>query len=185
VNLYGMVGNDAVNDADILGLTTKARDCASTIRAGHGWHTAPGGPVETGAPKPEPGDRCTAVSCFSGDANKRLPGAVPYPGERFDDPSIPDFIKDPFDSKKLIPNPKEPGFLPGDINAYQALENAIKAAKDQAEKDCGSCCKSITVKVECPGGAGGLDFQGLTSTLKKPVLCGKSYIYNCKDKKWK
>jgi hypothetical protein len=117
--------------------------------------------------------------------NRRLPGAVPYPGELFDDPSIPDYVTDPNNPKDLLPNPNEPGYLWADERAYKALENAIKAAKDQAERDCGSCCKSITVRVQCVGEAGGLDFHGLTNELKKPILCGKTFTYNCKHKKWK
>ena len=198
LNVYGMLENDSVNDADFLGLAPassnaqpspnepKPRDCASIVRAGHGWHTSPGGPVEKGAPKNlKKGDRCTAVSCFAGDVNKRFQGAVPYQGERFDDPNVPDYIPDPANPNKQIQNPREKGFLPGDQTAYTALEEAIKAVKAQAEKDCGPCCKSITVTVQCPGEAGGLDFQALTSRLNKPVLCGKTYTYDCKEKKWK
>ena len=77
------------------------------------------------------------------------------------------------------------GSRPSLMRFATALEEAIKAVKAQAEKDCGPCCKSITVTVQCPGEAGGLDFQALTSRLNKPVLCGKTYTYDCKEKKWK
>lgn len=162
VNLYVMLRNDPVNDADILGLESK-RDCTFTIRAGHGSLDPKNSPVETGAPKPQPGNRCTAVSCFSKEINTRLPGSVPYDGETL-------------------------GFLPGDETAYKALENAIATNKKQAEQDCSTdkCgCKTITVKVECPGGAGRIDFQGLATDLKKKPLCGQTYTINCKSKTWK
>lgn len=162
INLYGMLHNELVNDADILGLEPK-RDCKFTIRAGHGSLNPKMSPVETGAPKPEAGNRCTAVSCYSELINKRLSGAVPYNGQTL-------------------------GFLPGDQTAYTALENAIEANKKQAEQDCSTnnCgCKTITVRVECPGGAGMIDFQGLATKLKKRPLCGQTYTFDCKRKVWK
>jgi hypothetical protein len=157
-----MLHNDLANNVDILGLAPK-RDCNFTIRAGHGNLDPKMSPVETGAPKPEAGNRCTALSCYSALINKRLSGAVPYNGETF-------------------------GFLPGDETAYEALKNAIEANKKQAEQDCSSdgCgCKKITVKVECPGGAGNIDFQSLATKLKKKPLCGQTYTYDCKIKVWK
>jgi hypothetical protein len=81
------------------------------------------------------------------------------------------------------------GLLPGDETAYKALENAIAANKKQAEQDCSAdkCggCKTITVKVECPGGAGRIDFQSLTNSLKRKSLCGRTYTIDCKNKSWK
>jgi len=186
INLYEIIWNNPVNDADILGLESK-RACTSLIRAGHGWHT-PGNPVEDGFPKPdkvEIGDRCTAVSCFSGNINDRYI-SVDYPDERFNDPYTPDFLDD--GKGNLYPNPNEPGYLPGDQRAYDALFSAIDAAKKQATTDCAAdkCkCRSITVKIECPTEPGSINFQDLTTRLKKPVLCGQTYTIDCKSQKWK
>jgi RHS repeat-associated protein len=183
LNLYGMVGNNPVNFIDYLGLAQK-RKCESEIRAGHGWHTPPPKPkpplrIEANPPN-GPGDRCTAVSCFSGNINDRNSTAVSYPDEQFDDPNIPDFNPDG------TWNPSEPGYLTQD-EAYPALVSAINAAKTQAEADCGdkeTCCSSIIIKVNCQGEAGGLDFQKLAGKDGRPVLCGKSWTLNCKTKKW-
>ena len=151
-------------------------------------------PVEKGAPKPKMGDRCTAVSCFSGDINRRLQGAVSYPNQRFYDPRFPIYVPHPPTTepippnRKLVPNPLQPGALPSDETAYKALEDAIQAAKEQAAKDCKdpkNCCKTITVRIECPGDPGSIDFNELITRLKKPILCGKSWTINCTTGNWK
>jgi RHS repeat-associated protein len=193
LNLYGMVGNDTVSGVDYLGLApTKQSDCLSEIRAGHGSTNKVPGTIEEIPPSTKPGDRCTGVSCFSGHVNQRLPGAVDYPGQKYNDPEVPDYWRDPNPqrnpNRRFTPNPNEPGYLPGDQRAYDSLVSAIKAAAAQARKDCDAepkCCKSITVKVWCQNGAGIIDFQKVTSRLGKPVLCGKSWTYDCKTKAWK
>ncbi len=197
VNLYGMVGNNPVIAVDILGENT-VRSCKSTIRAGHGSNDHPS-TVESNPPAHQIGDRCTAVSCFNGNINDRFDksglGPVRYDGERFEDPKIPTFNRDPqfpdqIDRKNPL-NPNQPGLLPdaGPNNAYDSLEASIKAAKAKAVEDCkGECwdskdgtkCRDIEIRVECVGDI----FAKIAQKLKKPSLCGKTWKYNCASKQW-
>jgi RHS repeat-associated protein len=163
VNLYAMVGNDAVNRWDLLGLKEGKDKCISVVRAGH---TPQINDMDDYPASNSPCDRFTGVGCFSGDNNENLKGSVDYEGEKFDDPQIPNYIPNPKPDpqRPVIPNPAEPGYLwPNE--AYDALASAVEAARHQAAVDCGTegnCCKTITVKVECPQtpDGDGLDFYG-------------------------
>ena len=197
MNLYMIVGNCAINHTDFLGLKPAKRKCKSVIRAGHGSKSGEN-PVNRGCPAPDKvvdGDRYTAVSCFSGDINKEPKyRAVHYDGEQFDDPSIVEFFYDN-DTGLSKANPKEPGFLwpegspnltLGEVSANQALQNAVDAAKKQAEVDCATdkCkCSSITVEVQCPTSPDDtINFPKIQKSGKS--LCGATFTYSCKNKTW-
>ena len=191
-NLYKSTNNSLLNRVDFLGLKgQKPRDCKSTVRAGHGDLDPKRSPVETSAPEPQPCDRITAVSCFSGDINRRMQGAVQYEGQRYDDPNVPNYIPvpttDPARENPWHTNPDEPGYLPGDKRAYDSLKSAIEAAKSKADEDCADekkCCRSVTITVECPGSAGEINFNKVISKYgaddpDRPS-CGQSIVIKCK-----
>ncbi|CAN5839374.1 hypothetical protein BH11VER1_BH11VER1_35680 [soil metagenome] len=189
-NLYGMVGNDVIGRWDQLGLKG-GRKCTSEVIAGHGWYT-PGSPLEDemkdASKNQQRGDRCTAVGCFNGNINDRFPTSVKGGGNRRRDPRVPDYYSDYYDGDRDVTrpawNPNQPGYLPQD-EAYDALESKIEAAKQQAVADCKdkeTCCKSITIKVNCMEGSP-INFSNLMGR-DKPVLCGKTYTLDCKSGTW-
>lgn len=189
MNLYGMSQNNPMDYYDFLGL--EKRKCRFTIAAGHGLPPDQTSEVKdfldsvlrTGGC----GDKVGAVSCFAGDLNKDYGDkGLPSPSDRFDDPNIPNYNDDG------TGNPREPGLLPSfpPSIALDALEEKIKAAQDQAEKDCKdpkTCCKKISIEVTSRSDAGGpgLDFDSFAKQSQRGRdLINYRNTFDCETATW-
>jgi len=187
LNLYGFVGNGVVSNIDVLG-KEKKRDCHTEIVAGHKDAVEKRLSERIGfLPKfPfECGDRFAPVCCMNGDVTdgylpteNKLPGAP----ERRDDPSIENYNPD------LSYNLNEPGWL-WPHEALDELYNTIKAAEEQAPKDCEPelCCKSVTITVDdLPTEGGGMpDFNLLCRGSKRGRALGNyRNTYDCDKGEW-
>lgn len=199
VNLYGFVGNDAVDIVDLFGLAT--RGCNYIIVAGHtmpsvekvlneivtqaaAWIKRSGGK-----------NRYALVCCFSATLNTKIPAGNRISGAplQVDDPKVPNHIKVPNPAHKEDPtkpamiddeNPDEPGYLyPKEVKLE--MFNAIIAAERQAPEDC-SCCDTITIMVRAvTGGNPDMD-KLLREQLGKHgnVYYNYENTYTWKTKSW-
>jgi RHS repeat-associated protein len=166
LNLYGFVGNNAINYVDVLGL--EKRKCTSLVLAGHTSEVRDRVDelAEKGF-KPRPGDRIGCVSCFQDSTNRHVENI--FPGHSIDKFPRPESLLWPDNSWKRPEDGRK---------ASEALELAIEAAKKDAEKRCkedGCPCKSIRVKIECRG----KDFKLVLDSVGKGDLCGMEIMVDC------
>ena len=168
INLYGFVGNDGVNWADILGLEVLKRDCVWIIFFGHGsnpdldkYRNSEGEEVilETELRKGfekaiktgielDCGNRVGFVGCRRASMNGLLRDAF---GEKGVIPSV-ELEND--QNLRYHRNAPQRDEDPNDgrPHGYTELANQWERAKEdaQAELDNGNtCCKTITIKVNC------------------------------------
>lgn len=152
INLYGMVGNDAVGKWDYLGL------CSITIDVGHGG-TQNSRTTERLRDRVEDNDgrgcnRFIAIGCGANLLNKiyeddgmGVPVVPPMAG-----PS-PNNKTTPGDSDILERNGFRRNDLCGSSKVLAKIDAAIANARLFARKEmCNSCCcKSITIRITCKG----------------------------------
>jgi len=175
LNLYGMVGNDAVNWADYLGLQEvekqeQTEDCTWTLVFGHAsksgleqlnewWKNRPA----TGYPHSQCGNHKIGFATCSFDwmnqqvpEENRLPftyggikDAGPYPQEEYEN-----FRRGLEQQEHLrhLPRPQieqlraaETSLL-GDMDSYNSV---VDSANKQCEKR-GNCCRTIRIDIRCP-----------------------------------
>jgi RHS repeat-associated protein len=179
-NLYGMVGNDTINWADVLGM----RPCKWTIRAAHGT----GGPhpdlvpdsnkthlnnIDNGNSLP-PCDRVSVVGCHMNEQNAGIAPGRGIPNQ----PRVPQDEEGEIDSDGLP----------------DAIDSSYNNARAEAEKGCGDkCCDTITIVMVCKQGTENYDkkshreylkWRGTHPNLDQEPKCGKQVTYNCKTGAW-
>jgi hypothetical protein len=148
-----MLANNPIQFIDAWGHAKPSKKCRFTIVADHGYPPNLGQSslndfLKSIERQYGNGDRLGAVGCFSGDIEKGLVNPITSGCERYDDPSIPNFVPDPSDPSQEVANKAEPGFTW--VNELVSLIiTEIKAAETQAEKDCfdpQTCCKEISIE---------------------------------------
>jgi RHS repeat-associated protein len=175
LNLYGMVGNDAVNSIDYLGNNpidpsengateikknkkgqsyTRVRSCNIVIFLGHN-DTVPQGRIS--------GPPCSAAACYS---------CAEDAGSKPCNPGIPD-NPIPGAPDRVASGTDDGNGLKG--KAQGALEAAKLAAADLCKK-CDSPCKQINISVNCDG-LGLFDKNPLTGGLGPE--CGTKITIPC------
>jgi RHS repeat-associated protein len=182
INLYGFVGNDGVNWADILGLQVEKRDCHWVIYFGHGSESDAISELEkffrktaTDGKKLPCGNKIGFVGCRRKTMNSLI-------GQLFGDGLLPDsnvtddqqLVYDPFTpSRPLDTDPRPDGRTELTKMWHETLVSAGKSCNKPPD-----CCKTITVSVNCtmdPDVASMFSKKRLTSdpncSSKKTITC--------------
>jgi hypothetical protein len=153
MNLYGFVGNDPVNWADILGLQAnlEKRDCIWVILFGHGSEEDQESEIERWLEKQSDdplacGNRIGFNGCRRRDMNNLL--SEKYPNSLLPGAETENNDRLYFDRGA----PKRPGKWGPELDGYTQLkelwDSSLEAAKAELNTE-PTCCKSITVKVQC------------------------------------
>ena len=194
LNLYGMIGNDALSRIDALGLAppSKAsasiyrakRDCSWTLYVAHGRENWP--KFKSQGP-PSCGDRTGWVGCGMNNLNDRQGDetGIPLPRNPGPLPDVPggpngEAVRNP-DNDPNAYNPMEPSDSrrpedwDGVIDLYSMdqlpslMEQAWASALQGVKAECAnakSCCKSVTVSIKCG--------KGINN-----AMCGRTETVQC------
>jgi RHS repeat-associated protein len=161
-NLYRYVANNSTRWIDPNGL--EKRDCFHTVLAGHGDHLQPNRPAPEAC-----GDAYGQISCYG----NRWNDAMVAIGK-----GIPGLLRNR-DDRDLLE-------LDGSIfgnNSNRHLRRAWKAAIAHAEKTCrdkSSCCRSVTITLECDEDMEKLSRKFLTKiNALGGSLCGRRETIQC------
>jgi RHS repeat-associated protein len=161
VNFYRYVANNSIRWIDPNGL--EKRDCFHTVLAGHGSPDRPNRPAPDGC-----GDAYGQVSCYGDRWNDEMVGI----GR-----GIPGLPRN--NRGELL----ELDGTPFGNNANRHLSRAWKAAIAHAKSTCrdkSSCCRSVTVTLECDAEMEALSRNPIT-IMSAPggSLCGQRKTIQC------
>jgi RHS repeat-associated protein len=161
VNLYRYVSNNSTRWIDPNGL--EKRDCFHTVLAGHGDHLQPNRPAPEAC-----GDAYGQVSCY---------------GDRWNDAMVAIGKGIPGLPRNNRGELLELDGTPFGNNANRHLRRAWKAAIAHAKKTCrdkSSCCRSVTVTLECDEGMEKLSRNPITRmSAPGDSLCGQRKTIQC------